>query len=183
MAAFLPVRKERVQVHTEGGKPLFHKISVARSGLMLSKKPEISNNNNAPAWPVATVPWILWTRLIRALTFTACEQFVLTRTVPGSSRRRMRLCQCAHAHAGIGIFVPLCDYTLPDGEGIPQPTPPPRRTNWTTCCARWHCKSHMTITQRDCDLKLWADFLRPAGGRVRRYHAAADSVRGFGAIQ
>jgi len=99
MAAFLPVRKERVQVHTEGGKPLFHKISVARSGLMLSKKPEISNNNNAPAWPVATVPWILWTRLIRALTFTACEQFVLTRTVPGSSRRRMRLCQCAHAHA------------------------------------------------------------------------------------
>ena len=60
--ASLPVRKESVQSHTLEGKPLLRKIAATRSGLMLSKKPKISNKRRAPAWPVAKVPWILWTR-------------------------------------------------------------------------------------------------------------------------
>jgi hypothetical protein len=59
MAALLPVRKEWVQAQMEGGNPLFRRIAVARSGLTLSKKPEMSNKSKALAWPVAMVPWIL----------------------------------------------------------------------------------------------------------------------------
>jgi len=42
-------------MHIEGGNPLFHRILVARIGLILSKKPEILNNNEALVWPVAIV--------------------------------------------------------------------------------------------------------------------------------
>ena len=47
--ARLPVRKERVHLHTFSGKPLIRKIWAALSGLMLSKKPEMSNKMRAPA--------------------------------------------------------------------------------------------------------------------------------------
>ncbi len=52
-------RKERVHWQMFSEKPLFQRICMARSGLMLSKNPEMSNRMRVPAWLEAWVAWIL----------------------------------------------------------------------------------------------------------------------------
>jgi len=63
------VRKDLVHSHIVGRKPRLANFCTALLGLILSKKPEISNKRRAPALLVALVAWMWCTRV--ATTSTA----------------------------------------------------------------------------------------------------------------
>jgi hypothetical protein len=70
--AVLEDKKDSVQAHMPGGKPLSRKICMACAGLTLSKKPEMSKRSRAPAHFAAQVAYILWTKALTASTAEWC---------------------------------------------------------------------------------------------------------------
>jgi hypothetical protein len=65
-------RKDFVQAHMPGGKPLSRKIWTVRAGLTLSKKPEMSKRSRAPTRFAAWVACIRWTKVLTASTAEWC---------------------------------------------------------------------------------------------------------------